>query len=216
MRLASGEEPSRENISCRSPELGTYLAYLGNKDAFVAGMEWVREERSRRWNQRWLQTRSRRICRSWWSLRLLLLSEMGSSWWTLSKGIYTMYMCSDKISWASAFRGDCKWAMAERGDQWLFKKPRCYMIVALPKVVRSGWIMDDKTYWQDVRWEKLKQNGTKVWGLSSWKHGVTISSRKSWFGEDCQELGLGHALIKMPVRHPSAVSECTLQRSLEE
>lgn len=37
--MVSGEEHSNENVSCRSPEVGTYLAYLLHLYAFVVGME---------------------------------------------------------------------------------------------------------------------------------------------------------------------------------
>lgn len=47
MSLSSGEDRSSENIRCKGPEVGLSLAYLWNKDAFVAGMEGVRGSRER-------------------------------------------------------------------------------------------------------------------------------------------------------------------------
>ena len=109
MSLSSGEEHSSENIECKGLKVGMSLACLWNKDAFVAGVEWVRGSRGgmdseRRWNLEALG-------RSW----AFIPVSGGSSWWISSRGIYTICTCLSKVSLTSVFRTGCRWTRTEKG-----------------------------------------------------------------------------------------------------
>lgn len=150
-----GEEHSSGNTKCKGPEVGMHPA-VQNKDAFVAGVECVKGRRGDDFGAVTAdQLVESKPCRS--STPLSFYSWV--RWEAVGRFRTEEYAhCACVLvrsAWPLYSEGTAGEQGQSRASSSYLRNPDAVWEWPL-RMVNSGWILDDETCQQDVRWEKLK------------------------------------------------------------